>query len=318
MSQRAVTRFPGASTTDSRPIALRRRRRLPARAVTGMAFLRQMLRTATEAQIDALAGQIAYSAVFAIGPLLSLTLIIVNALPTPAVRKSLNRILDVAVPPGTRPFIDGLTRRLLSTGHPLVLLVSVLGLLWSVSSGTAALVSALENIRHDPPMTFTHRRLRALGLGLVGALGLTITAAAVSFGPGVADFVGRLLHTHLPALSLLSDAWIRIPLAGVSFAAVAALFFAFGTPHRPATRAMVEGAALTGVISALASAALSAYLSLAPHLGGGYGAATSFFGVLLWLYVLALAALLGATLVQVRDPGAHALRPRGHRMSPPR
>ena len=115
------------------------------------------------------------------------------------------------------------------------------------------------------------------------------------------SFLGRVFHLHLPALTVLSAAWVRMPMAGLSFAVVGGLFFAFGTVRRPLFRAVVDGAALTGFIAALVSAVLSAYLTFAPRLGGGYGAATSFFGVLLWLYVLGLATLLGATLTHVRD-----------------
>jgi len=268
---------------------------------------------ADRADVYGLASQIAFNAVFSLGPLLSLVLLLVSSLPVSSVQATVQRLIPVVLPQATHEFVNAVQRQLQRPGHPFLLIASLLGLVWTLSSASSALVAGLETVGLPRREGWLRTRVRAALLGVLAALGLTVLGAAVTLGEGVVGFVARVAGRRYDILEVVGSPWVRLPLSGGVFAFIAGLFFRWGTTHRPAWRATGAGALFAGAMSALASAALSFYLAEAPRLGGGYGAATGFFGVLLWLYLLGLALCLGACVTHVLDEA----RLRGkHRPSP--
>ncbi len=276
---------------------------------------------ADRADVYGLASQIAFNAVFSLGPLLSLVLLVVASLPLTKLQATVQRLIPVVLPQATHEFANALIRQLQRPGHPLLLVVSLVGLVWTLSSASSALVQGLETVGLPRRENWLRTRLRAAILGVGAALGLTVLGAAVTLGEGAVDFVARVAGRRYDILDLVQYPWVRLPISGGVFAFIAGLFFRWGTTHRPGWRATGAGAAFAGAMSAVASAALSFYLALAPRLGGGYGAATGFFGVLLWLYVLGLALCFGGCVTHVLDEmhlrAAHQPPPRTSRMSLP-
>jgi YihY family inner membrane protein len=291
--------------------ALRHRgaQRRPARE----GFWRAVYHLADRADVYGLASQIAFNAVFSLGPLLSLVLLFVSSLPVGSVQSTVQRLIPVVLPQATHGFVTAILRQLQRPGHPLLLVASLTGLVWTLSSASSALVLGLETVGLPRRESWVKTRLRAALLGVLAAVGLTVLAAAVTLGEGVVDFVARVAGRRYDILDLVQYPWVRLPVSGGVFAFIAGLFFRWGTTHRPAWRATGAGALFAGTMSAVASAALSFYLALAPRLGGGYGAATGFFGVLLWLYVLGLALCLGGCVTHVLDEAVQHAR---HRPAP--
>lgn len=267
----------------------------PSRRELARAFFALALR----ADVPTLSASFAFSAVFAVGPLLSLALTALSTLRNDTFRRGLDHLARAIIPSVSAPFLDTIATQLQRAGSPVVLAVSLLGLVWTLSSASDAIVSALEIIGRRDPRAWWRRRLRAVFLGLAVALALVVASIAVTLGPRVGAFLGRLTGLPIGLFEPLTSQWFRMPLVAASFTTLCMIYYRHGTIDSPPRGLSLVGATFGGVLATLASAVLSAWFTLIPRLGGGYGAATAFFAVLLWLYVLGLSICLGACLTHV-------------------
>ena len=112
-------------------------------------------------------------------------------------------------------------------------------------------------------------------------------------------FLGHLTGLPFELIEPFTSRWFRLPMVAVSFTTLCMIYYRHGTIDAPPRALSVAGAVFGGVLATLASALLTVWFALTPRLGGGYGAATAFFAVLLWLYVLGLSICLGACLTHV-------------------
>ena len=267
----------------------------PSRRELARAFVALALR----ADVPTLSASFAFSAVFAVGPLLSLSLAALSTLRNDTFRRGLDLIARAIVPSVSAPFLDAIASQLKRASNPVLFALSLLGLVWTLSSASDAIVSALEIIGRRDPRAWWRRRLRSVILGLAVALTLVVASVAVTLGPTVGAFLGRLTHLPFGLLEPLTSRWFRLPLVAASFTTLGMIYYRHGTIDAPPRALSLIGAVFGGVLATLASAVLSGWFSLIPRLGGGYGAATAFFAVLLWLYVLGLSICLGACLTHV-------------------
>lgn len=268
---------------------------------------RAILTTLLHADVDVQAAQIAFNAVFSIGPLMALTMTLLSALPDRDLRSAFRRLILPYAPDAVRPMLEAQLDFAVRAPNTWLVLLSLLGLLWTISAATAAISVGLRHVGWQLLPSWVRQRLRSALLGVVASLGLALSAIAATVGPVILRGLSRL--THVPFDHLASLAWIRFPLAGVAFGLAASLFVGFGTAQRPRLLAVAWGGATAGVVSVLASGLLSLYLSRAPRLGGAYAAAGAVFATLLWLYVLALGLLVGAVVAFVIDRRGPRLRP---------
>lgn len=280
-------------------VKARASRSLATETPTVVELVRSFVALALRADVPTLAASFAFSAVFALGPLLSLCLIALSTLRNDTLRRSVDRVAHAIVPSVSAPFLDAVTDQVQRAGNPVLLLASVLGLVWTLSSASDAIVSALEIIGRRDPRAWWRRRLRSVFLGLAVVLSLGVAAVAVSLGPRVSAFLGRATGLPFAMLEPLTSRWFRLPLVAVSFFILCMIYYRHGTIDAPPRQLSVVGAVFGGVLATVASAVLSAWFALLPRLGGGYGAATAFFAVLLWLYALGLSVCLGACLTHV-------------------
>jgi membrane protein len=176
----------------------------------------------------------------------------------------------------------------LSTG----LAVSTVLTFWSASTGTKAVLSAL-NVVHDVTEQRSVLRFQLSGLAitfaavLVAALAIALLVfipAAIAF-VGLSRYSGGLLH--IAALALL------LGLFNVSLAVI----YRIGPsrippPHQP----ILPGVVLATLLWLAASTMLSWYVSHIASFGVTYGPLGAVVGIMLWFYVSAYAVLLGAEL----------------------
>ncbi len=288
----------------------RYRARLRALRDEAAALLGAVWTFALRADVPTLAASFAFSAIFAIGPLLSLTLIGLSMLPGEMFRRGLDHVARAVLPSVSQPFLDLLASQLHRASNPWLVVASVFGLLWTLSSASDAVVTALETIGRRDRRPWWKRRVRAAMLGLAVAGALAVASIAVALGPSVARFLGRLTGLPLAVFIPLASRWFRLPLVAVSFTGLCQTYYRASTLEPPTRGHAAAGAVFAGALATGASAALSAWFAIAPRMGGGYGAATAFFAVLLWLYVLGLTLCLGACLAHAVGHGA-APEPKG-------
>ena len=184
-----------------------------------------------------------------------------------------------------------------SGGHSVIAaLIGVALALYSASAGMAALQDGL-NVAYDVPedRTFVKKRVRGLLLMLVAVVLGGIATAAIVFGAPIGD----ALRDNLPFGSAFVLLWtlIRWVVGLGALATLFAAFYYFG-PNRDTPRWawLSPGGLVATVIWLIASLGFSFYVSSLGSYGETYGSLTGVVVLLLWLYLSALAIVVGGEL----------------------
>jgi membrane protein len=188
--------------------------------------------------------------------------------------------------------------------------------LWSASSGMAAVQVGLD-VAYDVPQDRTFLKKRAMGVVLTLAalvLGGIATALLVFGTP-----IGNSIRDNLPLGGAFLVVWtvVRWALTILALLTLFALFYAVG-PNRkaPSWKWISPGGLVAVVIWLAASVAFSFYVS---SFGGSYaktyGSLSGVIVLVLWLYLSALALLVGAELNGELER-EKALRDRGVERTP--
>ena len=213
------------------------------------------------------------------------------------------RIAELAATTLTPDVVHGVILRtfdeVVRAGRPEVV---SLGFLLSVWSGSRALNVYLDTITIMYGLGgrrgIVRTRLLSLRLYLVALAGAVVVLPLLLLGPGLLE---RFARDRLGA-GLDSAAWVAVVywfvLVLVAIAGLATLFH-LAPPARPAWRRCLPGAGVALVLWILASAALRAVVG-GNAVGIGttsvYGPLAAPVALLVWLYLLALAVLVGAAL----------------------
>jgi uncharacterized BrkB/YihY/UPF0761 family membrane protein len=268
------------------------------REVASMSLVHALIATAIRAEIDVQAAQIAFNAVFSLGPLLALTTTALSLVRDESVREGFRAHVLPFAPNAVRPWLESQVHLVQQAPSAIVLCVSIIALLWSVGSTTGAIATALGHVGWRLRTTWIARKLTALLLGFTLVIAMVLAAIGASVGPRVFDWVGRFVP-HIEAWESFV-AWLRWPVVGLVFGSVAALIFRLATIERPLWRIVFVGGFWAGLVNIGASALLSVYLAFAPSMGA-WGAAAGVFATLLWLWILAIGLLFGAVIAYVLD-----------------
>jgi membrane protein len=184
-----------------------------------------------------------------------------------------------------------------SAGGVTALVVGIAIALWSASSGMASTQVGLD-VAYDVPKDRTFVKKRLVGFALLlaalvlGGIGVTLLV----FGEPVSGFIAD----HLPLGDSFGWLW-TLARWGITLVAVTLLFAVFYWigPNRqpPNWKWLSPGGLLATLLWLLASLGFSLYVS---GFGGSYaetyGALAGVVVLILWLYLSALAVLVGAEL----------------------
>jgi membrane protein len=259
----------------------------------------QVLRRAyAESQADnvsILAGGVAFFAFLAVFPTLIAALTLYGLVADPAQITQQVDSLAGALPPDTRQLIDQqLTALTSSSGGALTfgLVISLAAALWSASSGTSGLMTAIT-LAYDQRETRGLVKLRATALGLtLGAIVFFLVAVTlIAVVPTIMDYV------HLGTLGRLVAQILRWALLIVVFLFGLAVVYRVA-PNRadPQSRWVTPGALVATVLWLIGSAAFSLYVTYFGNYGKTYGALTGVIVLMLWLYLTSYIVLLGAEI----------------------
>jgi membrane protein len=172
----------------------------------------------------------------------------------------------------------------------------VVAAVWSASRGMSTVMRTLAQIYDfEDTRSRPKTRLLAVGLALASMVLIVVTLSALVLGPLFG--VGRTIAQWIGAADIYGVVWqwAGVPVAFVTLLVWAAAVF-HAVPHRHVGwRQHVGGAALTGVLWLLVSGGFRLYLAV---FGGNpiFGILSGALVVLLWMYLLSLALLLGAEL----------------------
>ena len=204
-------------------------------------------------------------------------------------------LTDSTVQNTVRPTIDDILRK----GRPDVISIGFITSLWSGSSAMATYVNTITiayGERHERGAVKS--RLLALRLYILQVLSAVILLPALVLGPTVID---RLLGKHTTPWVHHAVTLVYWPIAAVVSLIILATLYHMSVPHRRRWRSAIPGAVFALIIWYLGSWALRSYIKFVFTRTIAYGALAAPVAVLLFLYVTALAVLLGAELNATLD-----------------
>ena len=178
----------------------------------------------------------------------------------------------------------------------LLTLASLLAL-WGLSRGFVAVIRALD-LAYDleEQRSLVHQRLTALGLALSAVAVAVVLLAAVVVGPLLGGGLRLAGWLGLGREFAATWGWLRWPVAFALLVAWGATLYHVGPYRRAPWRAGLPGAALAGILCLAVSVGFGAYLRLAAAANQVLGALGGGLILLVWLYLLALAVLVGGEL----------------------
>ena len=193
-----------------------------------------------------------------------------------------------------REFVRPTVEQILREGRADVASIGIVLTLWAASRATGRLIEAVSiAYDQDDHRSIWRRRLLAFGLTLGTMLGVIVVVPILIAGP-------RVLETLTDPLGIsdaIAVAWrfLYWPVMAVLGVALLASFYHVAVPIKTAWRRDIPGATLAVVLWLLGGLALRLYALVAIS-DSTYGPLAAPIVLLLWLFVTALAVLVGAEL----------------------
>ncbi len=263
--------------------------------------MRRALKETAADRITIVAAGVAFYWFLAIFPLLFAGIALINVVDaTPATTDAIKDGITNALPGDAATIltdaVESSRQRAAGEGFT-ALVVGIALAVWSASSGMASTQVGLD-VAYDVPhdRRFVKKRLYGLALVLAALVLGGVGVALLIFGQPLTDFV----RDNVPLADSLSWLWtaVRWGLTLVAVTLLFAVFYWIGPNRKPPSwKWLSPGGLLATVLWVLASVGFSLYIS---GFGGSYaetyGALAGVVVLVLWLYLSALALLLGAEL----------------------
>lgn len=265
---------------------------------TAWTLARRTVLDARDDRIIGVAAEVAFFVLLSLPPALLMTAGIVGFLGEDVaanVRDRLIELLGTFLSAETMDeTVTPLLERLFAEGRPALVSIGAVVALWSASRMVKVLIEA-TNIAYDieEMRPGWRRRLLAVGIMVAGLVVLAAYLPLLAFGPRLGD----VLADRYGLGAALSVGWqvLYWPIAiGIGVGALAS-FYHVAPNWRTPWRRDIPGAVLAAVVWILAALALRVYVQTSV-LDGGLGPLAVPIALLLWIYVTAIAVLLGAEL----------------------
>jgi membrane protein len=179
--------------------------------------------------------------------------------------------------------------------HTGILSFGILSYIWSTTGGFTALISALT-IAYDvvQPRSWIRDRLQALLLAFTSGGLLTVSLLALLSGPGFAHFIGEIV----PIPPVLERLWpaIRLGTVFVGFVVALELVYFLGPNLKQRFKSTLPGAVFAIALWFAGSAGLAFYFDRLSNYSRMYGGMGAIIALMFWIYLMALATLIGAEM----------------------
>jgi membrane protein len=246
-----------------------------------------------------LASALAYSTFFAIPSVLLVVVGVFSLLAGPDTITSLMAHFSQVMPSQATNLLGGSLRRLSqnpSTGIVMTIVGFVLAL-WSTTGAMTSYMTAL-NLAYERKdgRSFVRKRLVALELVAVIGIAFLLVAILLIFGPPIEQFVASHAGPLSGAIGWIW--WIAtwpILIAGL-LAAFATLLYLGPDVAHPRWRFITPGSVFAAVVWLAASGAFAFYTSAFGSYNKTWGSLAAVIIMLTWLWLAAIALLLGAEI----------------------
>lgn len=270
-----------------------------ARAGLGLVVL--ALRRFLEHDMSTYAAALAYRGLLALFPLVIFLIALISVL---HVDRLLDWLGDLARsgPPGQVPLQvkEWLIAQLRGRPGGAVLSVGALTAIWATATGIRMLRRALHKAYGVPEtrpvwkrIVFSVLVMPVFALAGIVALGLlVVTSHTLMAGAGL---------MALDVAFVAAWDWVRVPAALMLLTGMLSAVYKVAAGNHPPLRRLLPGAVLAAALWALASVAFPFAVSTVLHYGVTYGSFSAAIVVLVYLYLLAAAMLLGAEVNATLD-----------------
>jgi membrane protein len=266
--------------------------------LTVVRLLRRSLTTSFDDNCLAIAKGAAYSALLSFFPVLTSAATILVQSGAPFMSTTIERALSQIVPPGSESLVVQQFR--ITGARPIALLI-VAGLisLWAASGVIKSLIEGFQAAYRVPRnRSFLRGNLMAIALVLLAAAPLMAATLLIVFGNQVEKVVLNLMKVD-PLLNPLTWGWrmvsrlARWTVAFLTTILVTTLLYYFGPNREQRWRLVWPGAVLATVLWMLATSGFAWYVRNIGHYNLMYGSVGAGIALLVWMYLMALIALLG-------------------------
>jgi membrane protein len=264
-----------------------RRRWREARLLT-VIVAKELVRTDV---VDAAAG-LAFWSMMSMVPLLITVAALLSLLRLPSLLAQLLSVMAILVPPDSLSMVEQMIGGLLEP-HRGMLSFGILSYIWSTTGGFTALITAL-NVAYDvtEPRSWLRDRLQALILAFTSGGLLTVSLLALIAGP----HFGHFLASIFPIPSSFERMWplIRVATVFITFVVGLELVYFLGPNRKQRFGSTLPGSIVAIALWFTGSAGLAFYLNHFAHYSRLYGGMGAVIGLMFWIYLTALAILIGA------------------------
>jgi membrane protein len=241
------------------------------------------------------AAGLSYYFVLALFPALIALSTIVALLPIPNLFNEILTLMARFVPPDSMGLVRTIVADVITPNKGALLSFGLIGAIWTVSSGFAAMIEGL-NIAYDVPETRPIWKTRGLAIVLSLVIGgmFLIALIAMILGPQFGEWLSAKLHVS----RAFAAAWpfIRWGIA-VAFVVLAIEMLFFLAPNVKQRFKCTMYGAVASVIAWLGlSFLLGLYLRNFANYNKTYGTLGAAVALLVWLYWSGFAILIGAEL----------------------
>jgi membrane protein len=254
------------------------------------------------------AGSVAFSSVLAMFPLLIFVSAAAAFVGKPGTAVELaSRIMEFAPPvvaDALRPAID----QVLGQRSRALLTIGVIATIWTASSGTQAIRTALNRAYGvEQGLSFWKARIKVTLFTVIGTVAIILVFSSVVILPHAWTLLEKVFGVGAEALWLRTG--VRYGLAFVVLVLLYTAFYGWLPDIRQRVRTVLPGA-LAGALMWLGVAAILSYtLSSAGKLMLVYGGFAGLVATLVFLYLSAVSLIFGAEINAVLREDAHAIGP---------
>lgn len=261
------------------------------------------LRDSKDDRIIGLGAEVAFFILLSLPPALLAILgsigFVANWLGPDVIETIRSQILDVAgnflTESARSSILEETIDPLLQRGSASVLSIGIVLTLWAASRATTRMVEAVV-IAYDQVEDMrsgVKRRVLSFGLTIGGMLGIVVIIPILVAGPDLLAFVSE----PLGIAGFLATAWkvLYWPVVGLLGIGLLAWFYHVAAPLKTPWRRDLPGAVLAAVLWLLGGLGLRVYAAFTIE-SSTYGPLAAPIAFMLWLYVTALAVLIGAEL----------------------
>jgi membrane protein len=200
--------------------------------------------------------------------------------------------MQSAMPEDATAFLEGFVREITDQQRPDALSLGIIMTIWAASNFFAALGDGLDAMFDvSGRSTWWKKRLKALLLMVLGGTLLFTSAVALVAGPQIAGALG--LATIV--------SWLAWPLVFVMLVALLWLIYYILPAHDASgiKRELLIGAVVGTTLWLIATFGFRVYVGNFANYGRMYGVLGGIVVLMLWLYITALAILLGGEVADV-------------------